>query len=268
MKKNIIIASTAALAVIVTTAVVAVGTYAFGGGGMFFGAGNDAAKQAIENNDYQGWLSAVGTGNPLAGKITADNFSQYSQAYKDMASGDYQGARAIQEELGIGPMMGMRGHGRFGGGFGFTMNSDAQAALTAGNYNDWLAAVGADSPIAGKVSEANFPKLVQAYNDIKSGNTTEAKQLLSDLGLNTMEVGGFGRFDGKLGRGMNADALAALESGDYAAWQSAVGTGSQIAKTIDSQDKFNKLSEANKLMEQARGIMNDLGLSGGPLWQK
>lgn len=40
-----------------------------------------AVQTAIANNDYQAWLTAVGTNGSLVSKITAANFPKYVQAY-------------------------------------------------------------------------------------------------------------------------------------------------------------------------------------------
>lgn len=76
-----------------------------------------AAEAAINANDYQAWVAAVGTASPMAQKVTAANFSRFSEAHKLMTQ-----ARDIMSELGIeeGPGMG-RGHGQ-GQGRGMMMH--------------------------------------------------------------------------------------------------------------------------------------------------
>ncbi|MFA6995017.1 MAG: hypothetical protein WC249_01245 [Patescibacteria group bacterium] len=56
-----------------------------------------AIKSAITNNDYQAWVKAVGTSNPIVQKINATNFSQYVQAYNLRLQADQ-----IMTNLGLG----------------------------------------------------------------------------------------------------------------------------------------------------------------------
>jgi hypothetical protein len=44
-------------------------------------ARQEAVSQAIANNDYNAWLTAVGSTSPIAQKINANNFSQYVALY-------------------------------------------------------------------------------------------------------------------------------------------------------------------------------------------
>jgi len=64
-----------------------------------------AIKAALAANDYNAWVTAVGTKAPILKKINANNFSQYVQAYNL----DQQ-AQTIMTQLGISGGMGMGGH--------------------------------------------------------------------------------------------------------------------------------------------------------------
>jgi len=55
-----------------------------------------AVAAAITNNNYNAWVTAVGSGNPLVQKITSANFPQYVQAYNLM-----QQSRQIMTSLGL-----------------------------------------------------------------------------------------------------------------------------------------------------------------------
>jgi hypothetical protein len=55
---------------------------------------------------------------------------------------------------------------------------------------------------------------------------------------------------------------AALEAGDYNAWLEAVGDNCPMAERIN-EGNFSKLMEAHNLREQARGIMEELGVERG-----
>lgn len=56
-----------------------------------------AIKAAITKSDYQAWVKAVGTSNPIVQKINATNFSQYVQAYNLRLQADQ-----IMTNLGLG----------------------------------------------------------------------------------------------------------------------------------------------------------------------
>lgn len=73
-----------------------------------------AVDAAISANDYQAWVKAVGADSPMAQKVTAANFSRFSEAHKLMAQ-----AREIMAEIGLEQGPGM-GHGQ-GRGMGLMM---------------------------------------------------------------------------------------------------------------------------------------------------
>jgi len=60
--------------------------------------------------------------------------------------------------------------------------AEVKAALEAGDYNRWAAAVGTDSPVAQKVTADNFSRFVEAYK-----LRAQADQILEDIGF---EAGG------------------------------------------------------------------------------
>lgn len=60
-------------------------------------------------------------------------------------------------------------------------------ALAANDYNAWVAAVGANSPIAKKINQGNFQTYVDAYNLMK-----QAHDKLESLGLGNGELRGEG----------------------------------------------------------------------------
>ena len=70
-----------------------------------------AVTAAINSNDYNAWVKAVGADSPLAKKVTAANFAKFSEAHKLMEQ-----ARAIFTDLGLDN--GIEGHG-LGMGMGF-----------------------------------------------------------------------------------------------------------------------------------------------------
>ena len=59
-------------------------------------AKQQAIVAALDANDYNTWVTAVGTSSPLLTKINATNFPQYDQAYQLRKQAD-----AIMKGLGI-----------------------------------------------------------------------------------------------------------------------------------------------------------------------
>ncbi|MFH1822727.1 MAG: hypothetical protein ABH830_03425 [Patescibacteria group bacterium] len=55
-----------------------------------------AIDAAFDSNDYNAWLEAVGSDNPMAEKINADNFSKLVEAHNLHLQ-----AKGIMDELGI-----------------------------------------------------------------------------------------------------------------------------------------------------------------------
>jgi hypothetical protein len=74
--------------------------------------GNQAMREAVENNDYDAFVEVIGD-KPMSEQITVDNFSQFVEAHELMQSGDMEGAKAIFDDLGVkGPREGKSGmHG-------------------------------------------------------------------------------------------------------------------------------------------------------------
>jgi hypothetical protein len=163
----------AIIGVFLTTALVAGGAYAFGGWAKF--RGNNELKTAIEKNDY----AALGE-NP---KITQDQFNKMVEAANLMKEGKNDEAKKLMQDAGLGSMglgMGreMMGHGMRGMKFDPAKQEAVTKALDANDYDAWLAAVGADSPLAQKINKDNFSRYVEAYNHMK-----QAKVIMEELGL-------------------------------------------------------------------------------------
>lgn len=75
------------------------------------------------------------------------------------------------------------------------------AALEAGDYNAWVAAVGADCPMLEKINATNFNRYVEAHN-----LRQQEQEIMIELGLSRGEGThmGTGRGVGKgMGRGFN-----------------------------------------------------------------
>ena len=81
----------------------------------------EAVREAVENNDYTAFLTAIAE-TPIADTIdTEAEFEKFVEAHELMEEGDREGAREIMDELGIerGPGFGGKGMMRAGGGEGY-----------------------------------------------------------------------------------------------------------------------------------------------------
>lgn len=121
-----------------------------------------AINAALENNDYNAWVTAVKAENansPLLKKVTADNFSEYVTAYKERE------IKMTEQKIKIDAI---------------------KTALEVGNYTAWTTAVkatDANSPLLAKITADNFSKYVEA-NKLRE----QADTIFKDLGI---DGGGF-----------------------------------------------------------------------------
>lgn len=179
----------AALSVIVTTALIAGISYAYNGsfqknGFHFVPRNHKAIISAIETGDYNIWREAVGD-RPITEKITEENFSKFVEMHNLIEEGNFEEARAIGEELGVKGPKGKDMRGDCIGKGNFMKNHEAaREAMDAGDYMAWLEAV-EGSPIAEKISEENFSKLVEAHNLMQAGDFEGAREIREELGLKT-----------------------------------------------------------------------------------
>ena len=197
-KSNTIRISAAALGVLVTTALVAGGTYAFGGRGF---GGSEDVKTAIANGDYNAFVEAVGDNHPMAENMTEETFNKLSESHVLMEEGDYEGARAIKEELGLKGFgeRGMHSRGMRGAG----MSEEARDALSDGNYSAWLEAVGDDAKVLEIIdSVEKFERLSVAH-----GYMEQARVIMDELGFETGVNGrqGMRGFHDRAGMGRNVE---------------------------------------------------------------
>lgn len=85
---------------------------------------HEAVETAIENNDYNAFVTAIAD-TPLADKITSQaDFEKMIEAHTLKESGDRVGAQTIFKELGLEGMNGNHGGSHKGGGWGMGSFSD------------------------------------------------------------------------------------------------------------------------------------------------
>jgi len=78
-------------------------------------------EDAVENNDYQGFLNAV-VGLPMEGKITSEIFDKMVKMHILREAGNYTEAREVMESLMEENDFGMLKGGRQGNGHGMMRN--------------------------------------------------------------------------------------------------------------------------------------------------
>ncbi|MFH1287051.1 MAG: hypothetical protein ABII02_04890 [Candidatus Magasanikbacteria bacterium] len=160
----------------------------------------------------------------------------------DQAPEQSQSGKAFQQ-------MGKKGQGRMIYKGQNSENLEAvQAALASGDYTAWKDAVG-DKGMSEYVTEENFDQFVQIHNLMKSGDKDGAKAIAEELGL--PEIGQM--------KGEHREAVqAAVEAGDYAAFQEAVGDGKMAEVIIE--ENFGRFIEMHNHMDAAKTIAEELGL--------
>jgi hypothetical protein len=106
MKKNRFYLLAGVLGLFVTTLAVSSFASAYQGGPNVQGPGYDPVKheamvEAIDGGDYQAWVELHQGRGRISEVITEDNFDQFTAMHGMMVDGDYEGANAIRDELGL-----------------------------------------------------------------------------------------------------------------------------------------------------------------------
>jgi hypothetical protein len=71
-------------------------------------AAHEGVMTAVENGDYSTWLELTAT-RPNAPEVSEQDFASFREAHNLMQAGDYEGAKAIFDELGIDKGFGKKG---------------------------------------------------------------------------------------------------------------------------------------------------------------
>ncbi len=176
------------LALIITTAGVSLSVSADEGEGVFRNKKFNCERQdflnkaeidqALENSDYNAWKSLVGE-NKMSETITEENFSKLVESYNLMKQGDFEGAKALRQELGL--------KARMNKGFEKGPNYEQMVqALENNDYEAWKSIAG-DKKITETITAENFSKLVEAHNLMKQGDLEGAKAIKDELGLKELK---------------------------------------------------------------------------------
>ena len=71
---------------------------------------HEAVKAAVEAEDYNAFIAAVGEEAPFLETITEENFPVFVEIHELKEAGDFEGAKALAEELGLNYKKGHRDH--------------------------------------------------------------------------------------------------------------------------------------------------------------
>lgn len=101
---------------------------------------HEAMQAALTNNDYAAW-SELMDGRGRSGEIiTAENFSKFAEAWRLAQAGDYEGADAIRQELGLrtrdGQGVGAGFHKEKGSRAGFDQSRGSRTGGMGRNFVD------------------------------------------------------------------------------------------------------------------------------------
>ncbi len=112
----------------------------------------------------------------------ADLTSEQQTALQEAAqSGDRDAMHNLLDEYGIERHIGAR----LGGGCGgmFRNNEEAQAAIEATDYEAFVAALPAESPLLQDITKNNFDRFVEMQNAMEAGDLETAQSIREELGI-------------------------------------------------------------------------------------
>ena len=140
----------------------------------------DQMDEIFANKDFAAWQELMAD-KPFKSEMTEEDFEKMIQVHELKQSGDFEGAKALAEELGLpGKKMEKRkGH----------MNKpEVMEAIEAGDYNAWKELMGDRGP-AQTITEENFGTFVEMHNLMVAGDKEAAQALRDELGLQDKGIG-------------------------------------------------------------------------------
>ncbi len=173
-------------------------------------------KDALESNDYDAWLEAIKDApnyDEIVVVINESNFGQLVEAHNLMQDGDFEGAKAIAEELGVKDLLPNREGNRGDKG----EMKEIMVTLGDGDYATFVELV-QDKPMADKIleviNESNFDQFMAMHELMESGDFEGAKAIGDELGLKPPKQGGKNHKPGKMGKrtGERAENLSVDET--------------------------------------------------------
>ena len=151
-----------------------------------------AIMQAVQNNDYSAWVSAMtqnGKKPEILDKINTDNFSKYTEMIGDFKDGKLEDVKKLSDELGISDLTTLKHSPNDNEGKrGDFKNSTVMQAIQNKDYNAWVAALtvnGNKPKILETINADNFGRFTAMLQLVKDGKKDEAKVIADELGLDS-----------------------------------------------------------------------------------
>jgi len=155
-----------------------------------------AIVQAIQNNDYNAWVTAMTEKDrkpEILNIINADNFSKYIEMMNDFKGGKFAEAKKLSDELGISDLNTFKHSPKdYEGKSGDFKNSAVMQAIQNKDYNAWVAALtanGKNPKILEKINVNNFGRFTEMLQLVKDGKKDDAKVIADELGLSNPQPG-------------------------------------------------------------------------------
>ena len=131
-----------------------------------------AIKTALNNNDYNAWLLAVGPDSQIAQIINQNNFPRLIESHNLT-----QQAESIQKELGIKDL-------KIQHQINQVKNiKTGKKAILNNDYQAFIKALPKNCPMIEKINKQNFSQLVEAHQLIQNGEIREAKEIMKKLDI-------------------------------------------------------------------------------------
>jgi len=132
-------------------------------------AKNSAIEAAIINNDYATWSNLV-SDEKLKSQITAQNFPQFSEAYRLLQQGKVEEANLIKKQLSLKQQFQEVA----------VKSQMIDVAITNGDYAAWRSIVGSQQS---QVTSDNFSDYSKAYAMLAAGNLQKADSIKRNIGV-------------------------------------------------------------------------------------
>lgn len=148
---------------------------------------HEAARAAVEAGDYSAWAEALADAPKADERVNEDTFNVLVEARSLREAGEDEAARELLRENDIRPHR--RGHDKRGERGEVSeeqraereaRRTEVRAAVAAGDYDAWAAAL-ADAPRADEfVSQENFTVIAEAHALRDAGEDEAARDLLRE----------------------------------------------------------------------------------------
>lgn len=150
-----------------------------------------AAKSALESNDYNAWVEALSDHPKSEEFVTQENFNTLLQAKALRDEGKMEEAKQLLKDSGI-KMRGkhMQGqdsnwgkkHGEGKGEMGKSMQ-EMKAALESNDYNTWAELMEKHGLAQESINQETFNKFLEAHSLHEAGEHEQAKELMQEIGF-------------------------------------------------------------------------------------